>query len=245
MLTAARKRYPKRWSDIDDLFMAGVRAVQAMDVARPVDDRHRTLGRIFGGLLTLVLEGCSGVAMITPSEVPGLTIPVHSASAASWSVGALGPALVLDATVVGVSARAPWAVHPSTEVELRSVVSETGFKAIDVKSENQRLQSRTRGMLGPAGGDLTSWLRSRPPSTCLCVAARIEDGSDDLVRVVDLCDQATLLHDVVGLVAFTSDPRRPRTARHSLRIPSHLRLDGALGRIGVDLLAAIQLCGNP
>jgi hypothetical protein len=115
-------------------------------------------------------------------------------------------------------------------------VKETGFKTIDLKAEYGRLMAaHGSSPSGGPSGDVTSWLRAQKPGSYLFVAARLVDDANDLAQVVQLCNQAALVMDVVGLYCFMpASPTEPTTYR-AVRVPNHLALDRVLHRTCLDL----------
>jgi hypothetical protein len=120
--------------------------------------------------------------------------------------------------------------------DLPKRVKEAGFKTIDLKAEYGRLMAaHGQSPSGGPSGDVTSWLRAQMPRSYLFVAARLVDSENDLKQVVQLCNQAALVMDVVGLYCFMPASAATPTRYMRVDVPNHLAIDRVLHRTCLDL----------
>lgn len=250
MLSAAHQLSPKSWSNVEAPFL---RAMERFDelVANGTAGsgaRRNGKGEFFNDLLAMVLENCSGLKLVSRPGVPGLIFPTHNLDITYPPGRDVMIDFLLEAKTIGTpkhpgntSQRNPLGRPAKSDLPKR--VKETGFKTIDLKAEYGRLMAAhgASPSAGPSGG-LTSWLRAQKPDSYLFVAARLVDDVNDLGQVVQLCNQAALVMDVVGLYAFMPATPSEPTRYRAVKIPSHLALDRVLYKTCLDLqgLAAKQ-----
>ena len=243
MLSAAYQQNPKSWLNVEDPFL---RAMEQFDdlVASGTADagaRRNGKGEFFNDLLAMVLESCSGVQLVSRPGVPGLIFPKHNLDITYPGGSNVVIEFLLEAKTIGtpkhpgnVSQKNPLGRPGKSDLPKR--VKEAGFKTIDLKAEYGRLMAaHGKSPLGGPSGDVTSWLRAQKPNSYLFVAARLVDDGNDLAQVEQLCNQAALVMDVVGLYCFMSmSPKQP-TRYKSVRVPSHLAIEKVLHRTCLDL----------
>lgn len=243
MLTAAHQWSPKSWLNVEDAFL---RAMEQFDdfVADGTADagaRRNGKGEFFNDLLAMVLENCSGVQLVSRPGVPGLIFPTHNLDITYPPGKDVVIEFLLEAKTIGTpkhpgntSQKNPLGRPGKSDLPKR--VKETGFKTIDLKAEYGRLMAaHGSSPSGGPSGDVTSWLRAQKPGSYLFVAARLVDDGNDLAQVVQLCNQAALVMDVVGLYCFMPVKPSQPTLYRTVKVPSHLALDKVLHRTCLDL----------
>jgi hypothetical protein len=203
--------------------------------------RRNGKGEFFNDLLAMVLENCAGVQLVSRPGVPGLIFPTHNLDITYPPGKHVVIEFLLEAKTIGTpkhpgntSQKNPLGRPGKSDLPKR--VKETGFKTIDLKAEYGRLMAGhgSSPSAGPSG-DVTSWLRAQKPGSYLFVAARLVDAGNDLAQVVQLCNQAALVMDVVGLYCFMpANPSKP-TQYRTVKVPSHLAIDKVLHRTCLDL----------
>lgn len=243
MLTAAHQQSPKSWLNVEEAFLRAMEKFDDFVANGTADDgaRRNGKGEFFNDLLAMVLENCSGVQLVSRPGVPGLIFPTHNLDITYPPGKDVVIEFLLEAKTIGTpkhpgntSQKNPLGRPAKSDLPKR--VKETGFKTIDLKAEYGRLMA-AHGSSPSAGpsGDVTSWLRAQKPGSYLFVAARLVDDVNDLAQVVQLCNQAALVMDVVGLYCFMPvSPSQP-TRYRAVKIPSHLALDKVLHRTCLDL----------
>ena len=243
MLIVAHQIGPKSWLNVEDAFL---RAMEQFDdrVADGTADagaRRNGKGEFFNDLLTMVLENCSGIRLVSRPGVPGLIFPTHNLDITYPQGRNVVIEFLLEAKTIGTpkhpgntSQKNPLGRPGKSDLPKR--IKETGFKTIDLKAEYGRLMA-AHGLSPSAGpsGDVTSWLRAQKPGSYLFVAARLVDDGNDLDQVVQLCNQAAMVMDVVGLYCFVPLSATQPTRYRAVNVPSHLALDRVLHRTCLHL----------
>ncbi len=243
MLTLAHESRPKSWLNVEDAFLRAMEQFDDLvaDGTADAGSRRNGKGEFFNDLLAMVLENCSGVRLVSRPGVPGLIFPTHNLDITYPPGNNVVIEFLLEAKTIGTPK------HPGNESQknplgrpgksdLPKRVKETGFKTIDLKAEYGRLMAAhgLRPSAGPSG-DVTSWLRGQKPGSYLFVAARLVDDGNDFSQVVQLCNQAVLVMDVVGLYCFVPVSSAQPTKYRTVKVPSHLALDKVLHRTCLDL----------
>ena len=243
MLTATHQLSPKSWLNVGTTFLRAMEQFDELVANGTADDgaRRNGKGEFFNDLLAIVLENCSGVQLVSRPGVPGLIFPKHNLDITYPGGKNVVIEFLLEAKTIGTPK------HPGNtsqqnplgrpgRSDLPKRVKEAGFKTIDLKAEYGRLMAAhgTSPSAGPSG-DVTSWLRAQKPKSYLFVAARLVDDANDLGQVVQLCNQAALVADVVGLYCFMPVSLKQPTRYKSVKVPSHLAIDRVLHRTCLDL----------
>jgi hypothetical protein len=203
--------------------------------------RRNGKGEFFNDLLAMVLENCAGVQLVSRPGVPGLIFPTHNLDITYPPGRDVVIEFLLEAKTIGTP-RHPGNTSQTNPLgrpaksDLPKRVKETGFKTIDLKAEYGRLMAAhgDRPLGGPSG-NVTSWLRAQKPGSYLFVAARLVDDGTDLAQVVQLCNQAALVMDVVGLYCFMPVSAIEPTRYKAVPVPSHLALERVLHTTCLDL----------
>lgn len=243
MLVATHLGSPRSWLNVEEPFLRAMEAFDGLVADGVADDgaRRNGKGEFFNDLLAMVLENCAGIQLVSRPGVPGLIFPTHNLDITFPPGKDVVIEFILEAKTIGTPR------HPGNTSQMNPLgrpaksdlpkrVKETGFKTIDLKAEYGRIMAAhgARPSGGPSG-NVTSWLRSQKPGSYLFVAARLVDDGTDLAQVVQLCNQAALVMDVVGLYCFMPvSPREPTTYR-PVRVPSHLALERVLHTTCLDL----------
>lgn len=243
MLIAIDKQSPKSWLNVEDPFL---RAMEEFDghVASGAADagaRRNGKGEFFNDLLAIVLGNCAGVELVSRPGVPGLIFPKHNLDVTYPGGKNVVIEFLLEAKTVGTpkhpgntSQKNPLGRPGKSDLPKR--VKEAGFKTIDLKAEYGRLMAaHGKSPSGGPSGDVTSWLRAQKPNSYLFVAARLVDDANDLAQVVQLCNQAALVMDVVGLYCFVPVSASQPTRYKPVKVPNHLAMDRVLHRTCLDL----------
>ena len=186
-------------------------------------------------------DPCAGVQLVSRPGVPGLIFPKHNLDITYPGGKNVIIEFLLEAKTIGtpkppgnVSQKNPLGRPGKSDLPKR--IKEAGFKTIDLKAEYGRLMAaHGKSPSGGPSGDVTSWLRSQKPNSYLFVAARLVDNVNDLAQVVQLCDQATLVTDVVGLYCFMPVTPEQPTRYKPVKVRNHLAIDRVLHRTCLDL----------
>ena len=207
-------------------------------------DLQNGKGDFFNDLLALLLENCSGIpTLYCRNTVPGLIVRNHNLDGVYPGTGPIE--FLLEAKMMGTprhvnSPRQKAAGRPgSADIDKR--VKELAFKSIDLKGEHSRRRTAegiaTKG--GPAGGDLTTWLKATAPGIYFFLAVRITSRAD-LARTLEWASVAGQVVNAVGLYCFEADPADPLKYRRTPGIPTNLELERVLYRACTDLRAIAE-----
>lgn len=248
MFAAAARSRPRSWNAVVDAYLRAIERLDDNLVAGIADmgDLQNGKGDFFNDLLSLILEGCSEVALYSRRLVPGFIYPTHNLDI-TYPGGIDDVArFVVEAKAVGTPK------HPGSpkersigrpgSMDIRKRVAELAFKTIDLKAEHGRIEAMEgrRPPVNP-GGNLTTWLRSVSPRTYLFVSARVVSETD-LQAVITYAGRAAQVQDGVGLFCYEPvSEAAPTTYRPVTKgIPTELMLDRALYRACQDLTAIIN-----
>lgn len=111
------------------------------------------------------------------------------------------------------------------------------FKSIDLKAEYGRIMAmQGESPASTPGGNLTTWLRSVPPSGYLFIAARVVSESD-FDAAVAFAHTAAQVQDGVGLFCFTPESTAHPTTYRKVPVPVDLSIDRVLYRACQDLVS--------
>lgn len=120
--------------------------------------------------------------------------------------------------------------------DLAKRVKEVAFKAIDLKAEFGRIMAmQGHSPASTPGGNLTTWLRSVPPSAYLFIAARVVSHTD-FDAVIGFAHTAAQVQDGVGLFCFGPDSESNPTTYRKVAVPAELSIDRVLYRACQDLV---------
>jgi hypothetical protein len=241
MYATAVATHPKSWNEVSDLF---VRAMEAFDenVASgmaTIGDLQNGKGDFFNDLLALLLENCAGVDLYSRGGVPGFIFPNHNLDLTFPNTGVVR--FTLEAKAVGTP-RHPLSplqkrIGRPGSADLAKRVKEVSFKTIDLKAEYGRIMAmQGHSPETTPGGNLTTWLRSVPPSAYLFIAARIV-GHTDFDAAISFAHTAAQVEDGVGLFCFGPASDESPTAYRPMSVPAELSIDRVLYRACQDLVA--------
>lgn len=241
MYEAAVKSHPRSWNEIEDAF---VRAMEGFDANvasgfADIGDLQNGKGDFFNDLLALLLENCAGVTLYSRGGVPGFVFPNHNLDLTYPNTGVVR--FTLEAKAVGTP-RHPLSpkqkpIGRPGSADLAKRVKEVAFKSIDLKAEYGRIMAmQGESPSSTPGGNLTTWLRSVPPSGYLFIAARVVNQTD-FDAAVGFAHTAAQVQDGVGLFCFTPESASKPTAYKKLPVPTELSIDRVLYRACQDLVS--------
>jgi len=240
MYQAAFAASPRSWNQVEEPFM---RAMEGFDAnvangVADIGDLQNGKGDFFNDLLALILENCAGVQLYSRGGVPGFVFPHHNLDITYPNVGVVR--FTLEAKAVGtprhpLSPRQRPIGRPGS-ADLAKRVKEVAFKAIDLKAEFGRIMAmQGHSPASTPGGNLTTWLRSVPPSAYLFIAARVVSHTD-FDAVIGFAHTAAQVQDGVGLFCFGPDSESNPTTYRKVAVPAELSIDRVLYRACQDLV---------
>lgn len=240
MYAAAVAEEPRSWNEVSDPF---VRAMEAFDenVASgiaDIGDLQNGKGDFFNDLLALLLENCADVNLYSRGGVPGFIFPNHNLDLTYPNTGVVR--FTLEAKAVGtprhpLSPRQKPIGRPGS-ADLGKRVKEVSFKTIDLKAEYGRIMAmQGQSPATTPGGNLTTWLRSVPPSAYLFIAARIVSHTD-FEAAISFAHTAAQVQDGVGLFCFGPASDASPTTYRPMAVPAELSIDRVLYRACQDLV---------
>ncbi len=240
MYQAAEKARPRTWGEIEDDFVRAMEEFDANVAAGIADigDLQNGKGDFLNDLVALLLEGCGGVQLYSRGGVPGFIFASHNLDVTYPNTGVVK--FTLEVKAVGtprhpLSPKQKPIGRPGSS-DLAKRVKEAAFKTIDLKAEYGRIMAgRGRAASAPSG-NLTTWLRSVPPSSYLFIAARVVSQTD-FEATVKFADTAAQVMDGVGLFCFGPASESQPTSYKIVRVPRHLGMDQVLYRACQDLVA--------
>jgi hypothetical protein len=232
---------PRTWTEIEPSFVDAMQGFDANVAAGIADtgDLQNGKGDFFNDLLALLLENCADVQLYSRGGVPGFVFANHHLDVTYPNTGVVR--FTLEAKAVGTP-RHPLSprqrpIGRSGSADLGKRVKEVAFKSIDLKAEYGRIMA-TRGQ-SPAttpGGNLTTWLRSVPPSAYLFIAARVVSHTD-FDAVLGFAHTAAQVQDGVGVFCFGPLSEAHPTTYRTMGVPTDLSIDRVLYRACQDLVA--------
>jgi hypothetical protein len=241
MYQAAVAAHPRTWNEIEHAFMGAMEGFDgnvASGLAE-IGDLQNGKGDFFNDLLALLLENCAEVTLYSRGGVPGFVFANHNLDLTYPNTGVVR--FTLEAKAVGTP-RHPLSpkqkpIGRPGSADLAKRVKEVAFKSIDLKAEYGRIMAmQGQSPASAPGGNLTTWLRSAPPSGYLFIAARVVSNTD-FEAVVNFAHTAAQVQDGVGVFCFTPDsPSHPTTYR-KVTVPVDLSIDRVLYRACQDLVA--------
>lgn len=241
MYTDALAASPRTWNEVEDAFitaMEGFDANVASGVA-DIGDLQNGKGDFFNDLLALLLENCAGVELFSRGGVPGFVFANHNLDLTYPNTGVVR--FTLEAKAVGtprhaLSPRQKLIGRPGS-ADLAKRVKEVAFKTIDLKAEYGRIMAmRGHSPESTPGGNLTTWLRSVPPSAYLFIAARVVSHTD-FDAVIGFAHTAAQVQDGVGVFCFGPESEAQPTTYRKVAVPIDLSIDRVLYRACQDLVA--------
>jgi hypothetical protein len=208
-------------------------------------DLQNGKGDFFNDLLALLLENCSGVdTLYIRNMVPGLIVRTHNLDGVYPAAGPIE--FLLEAKMMGtprhVNSPRQRPIGRPGSADLDKRVKELAFKSIDLKGEYSRLRTaegRVTDTGGPAGGDLTTWLRSAYPKIYFFVAVRVVSDSD-FVRTIQWAHTAQQVVDAVGVYCFEPDGSSATRYRRRAGVPADLELERIIYRACTNLRAIAE-----
>lgn len=241
MYEAAVAAHPRSWNEIEDAF---VRAMEGFDAnvasgLADIGDLQNGKGDFFNDLLALLLENCADVTLFSRGGVPGFVFANHNLDLTYPNTGVVR--FTLEAKAVGTP-RHPLspkqkAIGRPGSADLAKRVKEVAFKSIDLKAEYGRIMAmQGESPASTPGGNLTTWLRSVPPSGYLFIAARVVSESD-FDAAVAFAHTAAQVQDGVGLFCFTPESTAHPTTYRKVSVPVDLSIDRVLYRACQDLVS--------
>jgi hypothetical protein len=224
------------WRQAEGNYLAAMRDFDQLVVAGIADqgDVQNGKGDYFNDVLSLLLERCSGKALHTRPDVPGLSFRRHMLDAAYPATGAVALTIETKATGTPKNRRNPKQPHPegrAGSADLEKRIKEASFKNIDIKAEAARLE----GQGGGATSDLGAWMRQASPRCYMFLAVRVRDAAD-LAATITFGHIAATWFDACGLYCYgwdesgTTYEPKPVTA-------TSLELDRVLSQVCTALRA--------
>lgn len=232
---------PRTWNEVEASF---VRAMEGFDAnvangVADIGDLQNGKGDFFNDLLALLLENCAGVQLFSRGGVPGFVFANHNLDLTYPNTGVVR--FTLEAKAVGtprhaLSPRQRPIGRPGS-ADLAKRVKEVAFKTIDLKAEYGRIMAmRGHSPKSTPGGNLTTWLRSVPPSAYLFIAARVVSYTD-FDAVIGFAHTAAQVQDGVGIFCFGPESESNPTSYRKVPVPADLSIDRVLYRACQDLVA--------
>jgi hypothetical protein len=222
------------WRQAEPGFLTAMKAFDDL-VAQGIADQgdiQNGKGDYFNDVLALLLENCSGKALHTRPDVPGLSFRRHMLDVAYPATGTVALTIETKATGIPKHPRNPKQPHRdgrAGSADLEKRIKEASFKNIDVKAEVARLQ----GKGGGATSDLGQWMRTAPPRCYMFIATRVRDGAD-LNATVNFGHTAATWFDLCGLYCYGLNATR--TAYESKPVgATSLELDRVLSHVCTSL----------
>jgi hypothetical protein len=244
MYQTAEARHPRTWGEIENDFVRAMEEFDTNVVEGIADegDRQNGKGDFLNDLIALLLEGCGGVQLYSRGGVPGFIFASHNLDVTYPNTGVVR--FTLEVKAVGTphhtgSPKQKPIGRPGS-ADLAKRVKEAAFKTIDLKAEYGRIMAGRGQAASAPSGNLTTWLRSVPPSAYLFIAARVV-GQTDFEATVKFADTAAQVMDGVGLFCFGPVSESQPTKYKINRVPDHLGMDKALYRACQDLVALRDL----
>lgn len=240
------------WNQVEASFLTAMSAFDS-DLSRtagmsPSDAERTSLsgdiqngkGDFFNDLLALLLENCAEIeTLYTRNNVPGLIVREHNLDGVYPAEGPIG--FLLEAKMMGTPRHAlspkqkPEGRRGSADVGKR--VKELAFKSIDLKGEYSRRMTMA-GQLpsggGSGGADLTTWLRSNPPTIYFFMAVRVLSDSD-FAATLRWAHTAQQVVDAVGLYCYEPMDGSTTAYRTRLDVPTELELERVLYKACLEL----------
>jgi hypothetical protein len=239
MYVASVAARPRSWTEIETDFVLAMQAFDANVASGLADigDLQNGKGDFLNDLLALILEGCAVVQLYSRGGVPGFVFPNHNLDVTYPNTGVVR--FTLEAKAVGTPKHPlspkQRAIGRAGSADLGKRVKEVAFKIIDLKAEFGRLMA-ARGQVGTApGGNLTSWLRSVPPTSYLFIAARVVSQTD-FDAAIGAAHTAAQVVDGVGLFCFGPVSEAHPTKYRILPVPPEISMDRVLYRACQDLI---------
>jgi len=240
MYEAAVASHPRTWNEIEDAF---VRAMEGFDTnvasgMADIGDLQNGKGDFFNDLLALLLENCAELILYSRGGVPGFVFANHNLDVTYPNTGVVQ--FMVEAKAVGTP-RHPLSpkqkpIGRPGSADLAKRVKEVAFKSIDLKAEYGRIMAmQGESPATTPGGNLTTWLRSVPPSGYLFIAARVVSESD-FDATVAFAHTAAQVQDGVGLFCFTPESAAKPTTYRKVSVPVDLSIDRVLYRACQDLV---------
>ncbi len=229
MLYELEAESPTQWNQVEERFLRAMESFDSGVAAGEATQGERQNGKgdFFNDLLAILLENCAGVALRSRRGVPGLIFRQHNLDVTYPAEGQIMFNLEAKATGTPIhpgnqtSQKNPLGRGGSADLDKR--VKETGFKAIDMKSEFARVNS-----LGSPGRSLTDWLGNMEPQCYLFIAARVTSKAD-FKSVLHHADLAAQVLDRVGVYCFEPRTRsEPTTYRQAKVTSTSFELDRVL-----------------
>jgi hypothetical protein len=240
MYQAAVAAHPRTWNEIEDDFL---RAMEGFDTnvasgLADIGDLQNGKGDFFNDLLALILENCAGLTLYSRGGVPRFVFANHNLDVTYPNSGVVR--FTLEAKAVGTP-RHPLSpkqkpIGRPGSADLAKRIKELAFKSIDLKAEYGRIMAMQGLSPSSPGANLTTWLRSVPPSGYLFMAARVV-GPTDFDAVVGFAHTAAQVQDGVGIFCFTPESPDQPTIYRKVPVPVELSIDRVLYRACQDLVA--------
>ncbi len=211
-----------------------------------IGDLQNGKGDFLNDLIALLLEGCGGVQLYSRGGVPGFIFASHNLDVTYPNTGVVR--FTLEVKAVGtprhpLSPKQKPIGRPGSS-DLAKRVKEAAFKTIDLKAEYGRIMAGRGQAASAPSGNLTTWLRSVPPSSYLFIAARVV-GQTDFEAAVKFADTASQVMDGVGLFCFGPESEAEPTKYRIFRVPRHMGMDQVLYRACQDLVALRDQAPEP
>lgn len=196
-------------------------------------DRRNGKGDAFNDFLVTLLQRCSGKALHTRPDVPGLSFRRHMFDIA-YPEGPAPVELVVETKAAGIplhpgNTRQPHLEGRAGAADLEKRVKEASLKNIDVKAE----AARTAGKGGGPTSDLGSWMRSAKPRCYMLMAVRVRDARD-LAATINFGHIASVWFDRCGIYCYGWDSTHSHY--EAKPVPVTLEFD----RVLADICSALR-----
>lgn len=240
MYRAAEITRPRTWGEVENDFIRAMEEFDANVASGLADmgDLQNGKGDFLNDLIALLLEGCGGVHLFSRGGVPGFVFASHNLDVTYPNTGIVR--FTLEVKAVGTP-RHPLspkqkAIGRPGSSDLAKRVKEAAFKTIDLKAEYGRIMAGRGQAASAPSGNLTSWLRSVPPTSYLFIAARVVSKTD-FDATVAFAHTAAQVMDGVGLFCFGPASEAEPTTYRAIGVPRDIGMGQVLYRACQDLTA--------
>jgi hypothetical protein len=211
-----------------------------------IGDLQNGKGDFLNDLIALVLEGCGGVQLYSRGGVPGFVFANHNLDVTYPNEGVVQFTLEVKAVGTPRHPLSPTqkAIGRPGSSDLAKRVKEAAFKTIDLKAEYGRIMAGRGQAASAPSGNLTSWLRSVPPTSYLFIAARVVSRAD-FDATVAFAHTAAQVMDGVGLFCFGPASEAQPTTYRIFPVPREIGMDQVLYRACQDLTSLRNQAPEP
>jgi hypothetical protein len=248
MYQAAERARPRTWGGVENDFIRAMEEFDANVASGLADmgDLQNGKGDFLNDLIALILEGCGGVQLFSRGGVPGFVFANHNLDVTYPNTGVVRFTLEVKAVGTPRHPLSPMqkAIGRPGSSDLAKRVKEAAFKTIDLKAEYGRIMAGRGQAASAPSGNLTSWLRSVPPTSYLFIAARVVSKTD-FDATVAFAHTAAQVMDGVGLCCFGPASEAEPTTYHAFGVPREIGMDQVLYRACQDLTSLRSKVPDP